>query len=263
MTHQGQATNAISSVQRAADVLKILAESVEPTQGVTEISQALGLSKATVHRTLASLKATGLVEVDELTRRYQLGPAALTLGLKYLARLDVRAMAAAAMRRLMAATHETATLSIRHGWTRLYVDQVTPPLEVKMTVSLGEPFPLHAGASSKAFLAFISPEERERYLQNAPLQKLTSATVTDVLSLRAELSAIRDRGYAVSAGERQSGASSIAAPIVGRDHEPLAVISVCGPLERMRDRVPEIAALLLEETEGISQRLGQARPSKS
>lgn len=257
MARQVEAANAINSVQRAADVLKLLAESREATLGVTEIALELDLSKATVHRTLASLRATGLVELDESSRRYQLGPAALTLGMRYLARLDVRALASAAMQRLMAATQETATLSIRHGWTRMYVDQVTPALEVKMMVSLGEPFPLHAGASSKAFLAFISPEERERYLQNAPLQRLTPATVTDVDSLRAELAAIYERGYAVSAGERQSGAASVAAPILGRDHEPLAVISVCGPLERIRHRVPNIAGLLLAETQAISQRLGR------
>ena len=39
------------------------------------------------------------------------------------------------------------------GVERIYVDQVTPSREVKMTVQVGASFPLHAGSSSKAFLA--------------------------------------------------------------------------------------------------------------
>jgi IclR family transcriptional regulator, acetate operon repressor len=160
------------------------------------------------------------------------------------------------MRRLSDLTDETATLSILTGWSRVYIGQETPAREVKMTVPLGHPFPLHAGGSSKAFLAFLSEADREKYLTGRELPSLTERTVTDQTTLRRELAAIRDRGYAVSFGERQQGAGSVAAPVFNRAGEPVAVMSVCGPAERFIQAAERVAALLLTETSALSRRLG-------
>ena len=154
----------ITSVERAADVMLLFARANSQSLGVTEIADQLSLPKAAVHRILSSLRSRSLVELDESTRRYLLGPASMTLGLRYLARLDVRRLALPALHELSTSTQETATLSLRTGDTRVYVEQVTPVREVIMSVSLGVPFPLHAGASSKAFLAFLPEEQVSAYL---------------------------------------------------------------------------------------------------
>ena len=52
------------------------------------------------------------------------------------------------LERLSRETDETATLSLRTGWERVYIDQVTPERDVKMMVQLGLRAPLHAGAST-------------------------------------------------------------------------------------------------------------------
>src|SRR5690606_9774820 len=121
------------------------------------------------HRILSALCGRELLEIDENTRRYALGRQALALGMAFLDRVDIRDLAREPMRRLTRLTNETTTLSIRVRDSRVYVDQVTPPRDVKMTVQIGAPFPLHAGSSSKAFLAFLSPEEQEAYLNSGPL----------------------------------------------------------------------------------------------
>ena len=46
----------IGAVERAADVLNAFTELDGATAGVTELSERLGLSKAVVHRILASLR---------------------------------------------------------------------------------------------------------------------------------------------------------------------------------------------------------------
>jgi DNA-binding IclR family transcriptional regulator len=245
----------IAGLERALDVLNLFAETGARTLGVTEIAQELDLSKAVVHRILASFRAKGFVEVDEESRRYSLGPRILFLGLTYLDRIDLRGVAREAMAELCESTGETATLSVRSGGTRVYIDQITPLRDVKMVVQLGMPFPLHAGASSKAFLAFLPDAERDAYLKEK-LQALTPNTITDVRSLRAELATIRERGYAQSFGERMSGAGAVAAPLFGHDDRPLAVISVCGPVERFEAEADDAAALLLDVTRRASTRLG-------
>lgn len=245
----------ILAIERATDVLALFAESDEATLGVTEIAQALGLSKAVVYRILSSFRAKGFVELDEASRRYSLGPRALHLGLAYLNRIDVPRIARPELERLSRETDETATLSLRTGGMRVYIDQVTPDRDVKMVVQLGLRVPLHAGASSKAFLAFLDPEEQQEYLSGT-LERLTKITVTNARALRKELGEIRERGYASSFGERMEGAGSVAAPILGHDARPVAVVSVCGPVERFRPEADDAAKQLLDSTTRLSRQLG-------
>lgn len=249
---QGQT---IAAVERAVDVLTLFTRTDRDSLGVTEISQALDLSKAVVHRILASFRGKGYIDLDPETRRYSLGREALALGLTYLDRIDVRRVARPAMQALVDATDETATLSVRVGQTRVYVDQVTPARDIRMVVQLGRPFPLHAGGSSKAFLAFLPEAEREAYLAG-DLPALTGLTVTDAVALRAELATIRERGYAVSYGERQAGAGSVAAPIVDHEGTAVAVMSVCGPVERFTDEMDDAVKVLLPTVAELSSRLG-------
>jgi IclR family transcriptional regulator, acetate operon repressor len=245
----------IATVERAVDVLMLFTRRRAPTLGVTEIANELKLSKAAVHRILSSLRGKGLLEVNDESRRYSLGPAALALGRAYVDKLDVRDLAQGELVALSDATDETATLSIRTENMRTYVSQVLPDREVKMTVPLGRPFPLHAGSSSKAFLAFLPETEIDEYLL-APLDQLTDTTIIDADALRADLRRIRKLGYAVSFGERQAGAGSVAAPVFDHNGRPSAVVSLCGPVERFASEVEEAAKLLLEATARISARLG-------
>lgn len=253
MTETSSST--IGSVDRATQVLHLFVETDARTLGVTEIATALDLSKAVIHRVLASLREAGFVDVDGSSRRYRLGPASLALGLAYLDRLDLRALARPVLEQLSAATHETATLSVRHGDTRTYVDQVTPLTEIRMTVPLGRPHPLHAGSSSKAFLAYLSEAEQQDYLSRE-LPQVTDLTITDRAALARELAGVRKRGYAKSFGERQPGAASVAAPVFDHEGHPAGVISICGPLERFRPRTDDAAALLVEACRGLSRQLG-------
>lgn len=251
---QGRRTETVSAIERAADVLGLFADS-GPTLGVTEIAQALALSKTVVYRVLTSLRSKGFIDFDDSTRRYSLGPKVLLLGLTYLDRIDALGLAREAMRRLSDQTSETATVSVRSEWSRVYIDQITPARDIRMVVPLGRPFPLHAGGSSKVLLAFLSDEEQDAYLRT-PLSRLTSLTVIDPAKLRDELVRIRKRGYAVSMGERQVGAGAVAAPILGHDSRPVAAMSICGPVERFRETADEAAVLLLGATRRISERLG-------
>ena len=244
----------VASVERAGRVLFCLARWGGP-RGVTAIASELGISKAVVHRILSSLLQLDLVTLDTGTRLYGLGPSVLELAASYRSQLDVRILALETMRDLVAVTDETATLSILHNDRRVYVDQVTPNREVRMTVEVGAAFPLHAGASSKAFLAWL-PDDRRREHLGSRLEPLTEATIVDANELRRELTRIREQGFAVSLGERQAGAGSVAAPLLDEQLQPVAVLSVCGPLQRFRTEIAGVAAEVVRATRALSHRLG-------
>jgi DNA-binding IclR family transcriptional regulator len=122
-------------------------------------------------------------------------------------------------------------------------------------VSVGVPFPLHAGASSKAFLAFLPREQIAAYLKNS-LTRLTPSTIVSQAALRREMQEIRERGWARSNAERQLGAASAAAPVFDHLGLPVAVISVCGPAERFEAEIDRCAARLLEVTRSLSAQMG-------
>jgi IclR family transcriptional regulator, acetate operon repressor len=251
----------VAAVTRTADVLTFLAQAPPRPVGVTEIASGLELSKAVVYRILASLQDRGYVEFDAASRRYLLGPKCLALGTAYLERTDTRHSVHDALVTLSARSEETATMSLRTGWARMYVDQILPPDDIKMVVPIGRLFPLHAGASSKAFLAFLPEAERERFFAEHPdLPALTEHTVIDPAALRAELEDIRHAGFASSRGERQQGAASVAAPVCDRSGAPTAVISVCGPIERFDARREDAARMLLEETTVLTRQAQGGAP---
>lgn len=253
----GDGSKLIASVERALDVLLLFVRSESPDLGVTEIARELGLSKAVVHRLLMTLSSRRLIDADLATRRYRLGAAALTIGAAYLDRIDLTGLVTPHLRELSLGTEETATMSVRTEWYRVYVTQIVPEREVRMEVAIGRPYPLHAGSSSKAFLAFLAESERERYLAQTHLAALTDRTIVDIDTLRSDIGGIRRRGYAVSHGERQAGAASLAAPILDRAGDPVAVISVCGPAERFGPRLETVAPHLLAATGAVSRALGR------
>ncbi|MEU8799949.1 IclR family transcriptional regulator [Spirillospora sp. NPDC048819] len=235
---------------RVADVLLLFAGGPEHL-GVSAISRELGISKAVVYRILQSLVSREVLETG--AAGYRLGPAAVALGVSALRGFNVRDAAAPALRRLRDETAETTTLSGLVGDERVYLDQFESPREVKMTVEVGRRFPLHAGSSGRVILAFL-PADRRESLLTRPLSALTDRTVTDAAALRARLTETVRDGVAVSFGERQVDAGSVAAPLFGPDGEVHGSISVCGPRHRFTpEAVDRYGTLVRDAAEEITR----------
>jgi DNA-binding IclR family transcriptional regulator len=249
-------TNAgTESAGRVADVLGLFTAG-PAALGVSEIARELGLSKAVVHRILQSLASRSFVETDPQTRGYRLGPGAVALGARALRDLDLRRTARPVLRRLREVTRETTTLSAPIGGSRVYLDQYESPQEIKMTVELGRPHPLHAGASSRAILAFM-PEETREIVIGMGLARLTPETIGEPEELRRRLAEVHSAGYATSRGERQHGAGSVAAPVFGMDGEVAGAISACGPVSRFDPATVErYVPLVCQAAAEISRALG-------
>ena len=242
------------SAARVADVLLAVGMSPEPL-GVSVLARRLSLSKAVVYRILQSLQSRQLLRFDDQSRTYALGPAALVLGSRALDGQDLRTAALPILRHLQHVTGETTTVSALVGTSRIYLDQVVSPRELKMMVEIGRSYPLHAGSSSKAILAFVSQELRDQILEEG-LDALTSRTITDAGSLVDELLRVARTGVAVSRGERQHGAASVAAPVFGCHGDVAGSISICGPIQRFdAATIRRYAPLVKRSAEEISRSL--------
>ncbi|MBK0419785.1 IclR family transcriptional regulator [Leucobacter sp. CSA1] len=252
---ENQKSSGTESATRVTSLL-LLFISGKRAWGVSEISRELGLSKAVVHRMLQALTAQSFLTQNRGTREYTLGPAAAAFGAAGMRSSDLRRVARPVLERLHAATNETVTLSSLVGEQRVYLDQIESLREIKMAVELGRLFPLNAGSSGRVILAYLS-EDRREHLLHTVLPRITSHTILDADALRADCERIREVGYAVSQGERQVGAGSVAAPIFDLDDEVVGSISICGPIDRLSVEVLEsMSGVLLEHAHEISTELG-------
>jgi DNA-binding IclR family transcriptional regulator len=230
------------AIDRALAVLGVLADASHPL-GVTEIARQIRLPKSVVHYHVSALVRNGYVEARP-DRRYGLGYAALRLGRGGYFNTELRGRALPHMRTLHRDTWETVSLSVLVGSERVCIDQLVSPQEMKLSIELGRPFPLYAGASGRAILAFLPEDAREAILRQ-PLARLTQATVIEPDLLRSQLAAVRERGLAVSRGERQLGAAAVAAPVFDR-HGVTGAIAISGPEQRFDDLAVERGERLLE-----------------
>ncbi|RAY16561.1 IclR family transcriptional regulator [Actinomadura craniellae] len=245
-----------SGIARALAVMDAVARSAE-AQGVSMIARETGLSKAVAHRILRELVAGEFLRFDEGTKVYRLGSLALNIGLAAMRELDVVTIAHRHLVALSERTGETATLSLRQGWSRVYVDQVLSSHEIRMSVALGTSHPLHAGSSSKAILAALPDTEVDDYIVRHRLDSVTDATITSAETLREEIARIRRSGYAASSGERQSGAASVASAVYGAMGQTVGSISVCGPQDTFtRGRRDELAVQVIATAAAVSADLG-------
>ncbi len=125
-----------------------------------------------------------------------------------------------------------------------------------MTVEVGRRFPLYAGASGRAILAFMPRTERDQYLSTVPLQALTTLTITDRHQLVRALEATRQAGYAVSHGERDPSAAAVAAP-VATGGTVIGSLSICGPVNRFTaERSSEFGSMVKAAAEELGRQLG-------
>ena len=211
----------------------------------------------TAHRILAALTGRRYLARDERTRRFRLGPAALELGGRARAVLDLRQAALPVLRRLARETDETALLTVPNSERdrSVCLERVESAQPLRLSVEPGRRLPLHAGASQKALLAFLAEEETERVAAGS-LERLCGATITDADALRANLAEVRERGWAISFEETNVGVWGVAVPLLDEDGTAVAAVGLAGPsarlspdevrdhLERLRDGAVEIAAPL-------------------
>ena len=245
----------IGSVARAVALLDALAAHPEG-QGVGELARSIGVSVSSASRLLATLEDGGLVRRSP-RGPFQLGVRLLALADCVTEGLEVRELAAPLLRELVAATGETATLSIPGAEAAVTVDFVSGPGDVVSRARVGRPSVPHATAVGKVLLAFDRGHPAP-----AVLTRFTERTIVEPATLARELAAVRRRQWAEAAGERDPELHAVAAPVFGRDRALVAIIGVQGPAGRFtRARMRELRPALLDATAALTTALGGAAPT--
>ena len=231
----------------------------------TDIARSLGLPIPTVHRILTALKQRGYVSQHDETKRFRLGVAALQLGDRARAVVDLRSVALPSLRNLTKATGETALLTVLtpRRDRAVCLERVETAHPLRLSVTPGRQLPLHAGAQQKALLAYLDEEELEQVI-GAGLEHLCHATITDPRLLRDELATIRRRGWASSLEETNIGVWGIAVPVVNARGEVACAVGIAGPSARLTtQRVREDVLRVHDAAGTVARALGLGVPELS
>ncbi|WP_027502380.1 IclR family transcriptional regulator [Rhodococcus sp. UNC363MFTsu5.1] len=239
----GKVDGGVRSIARAVDVLQLF-DVDHPRRTLREIVALTDLPKTTAVRVLATLDALGLI-VDQRDSTYSLGAGFLRWVDLARSLWEVGADARRVMTRLVDTCGETVNVYIRQDLSRISIAQVEGTATVRSVVKTGVPYPLETGAAAKILLGG-APESVLRQLVECRAD-------LDVDSLRREVLGIRRAGYAVTHGERELGASAVAAPILSDDGRVLAALSIGGPTSRFTaDRVDRYVEAVTESAAEVS-----------
>ncbi|GAA2262365.1 IclR family transcriptional regulator [Streptomyces amakusaensis] len=229
----GERTSPASTVQivdHALLVLKTIAEADRP-RGVRELSRDLEISKSSTQRILASLERVGLAVMDENSRKYVIGPAALTLAWRHAANSDLVSAASEATARIAAATGETACVSAVVDGRRVTVYEVESSQPLRLITGVGRPYSLFSGATGRVLLSML-PEAQLEHLVREHASTVGATVATEIAD---RVTAARERGYAFSRGEWITGGCGVAVPIATQG-TVTAALSIYGPEARLADR---------------------------
>jgi DNA-binding IclR family transcriptional regulator len=221
----------VRTAARVADILLCFADG-EAERRVADISAALHLDKGTVSRLLGTLATKGLLQVDEATHRYRLGPAIYDLGNAVRHHVSLVEAAMPSLTWLREVTGESAHLNVLVNNDRVCVAEMESLSPLRTVVDIGRPLPAYAGASGKVLLAYLPDEARQLFLTGHELKALTANTVTNRDRLIRQFDQIRADGYCVAQGERVAGLVGIAVPVRNQAGSVLASLALGIPAAR-------------------------------
>lgn len=150
----------IQSVEVGFELLRALADAPGALM-LRDLAAGAGMSAAKAHRYLVSFQRMGLVMQDPVSTRYDLGPAALRLGLAGLARIDAVKLARERIPGLLAETGHTLAIAVWGNQGPTMVHWAEAPQSVPVTLRLGDVMPLLTSATGRCFAAFMPREGRD------------------------------------------------------------------------------------------------------
>jgi DNA-binding IclR family transcriptional regulator len=199
---------------------------------LAQVVRRTGLPRSSAHRLLERL-----VQLRWLRRHgrdYELGMKLVELGSLAVHQDRIHRAAQPFLHELHRATGLVVHLAVLDGADVVYLEKIAGRFGAAVPTRVGGRQPAHCTAVGKALLAFMDPNRLDEFDIDL-LTRKTRYSISTRRQLAEELTAIRARGVAYERAESLAGFGCVAAPIgdVGNSGEPIAAVSVCGPLDRM------------------------------
>jgi IclR family transcriptional regulator, acetate operon repressor len=203
---------------------------------LAELAATAGVPKPTMHRWLAALEQSGLLQRTLDGRRFELAPRATRLAFSILGNRPGGAVRHEILQRVVQEVGEACNLTVLDGTQVSYLDRVEAEWLLRISFQRGSKVPAYCSASGKLFLALMRPAKRDLLLRQMPLERLTDNTIASKPELLRELAEIRRNGYALDREEFLAGLVCLAVPIFlpkARSRSCVAALAIQAPITRM------------------------------
>ncbi len=230
----GKPVYLVPAVDRALRILELL-KTAGHDMTLAEIAKTTGWHKSSIQKMLVTLNHHGVLERDEMTKRYSLGITLAEYGRVALNKLDLRVTAKPFLKELVDFSDETAVLAILNGTKMVMVDKKEPILAIRASPFIGMRFPATATSNGKALLAWLPEDRVNEIMRIEGLPRFTRKSITQDSVYRADLAATRERGYAIDREEFQEGVSGASAPVFNPHGQVIATLSLAAPEFRVSD----------------------------
>lgn len=254
-TPAGTRTPTGSVTGRALRVLEAFTPSA-PVLTLSEISRRSGLPLTTAHRLVSELAGWGALERDR-ERGYRIGLRLWEIAALAPRGLGLREVALPHLSDLARVTGENVQLAVREELSVVYVERLAGRASVPVLTRVGGRFALTPTSVGRVLLAHAPPDVQERALALRQ-RRYTAQTECDPVRLRKVLAEVRQTGVAVCERQVTSDSVSVAAPVLGPDHEVVAAVSVVAHVETVQAHT--LVPLVQVAASGISRALGAPPP---
>jgi DNA-binding IclR family transcriptional regulator len=222
----------------------------------TDVAAATESNRSTAFRLLTSLEQAGLLRRDSPTGRYCLGVKFLQYGESVRAGTGLVDVAEPALRRLSAATRQSATLGIREGFGARCIYRIPGPEVEVFAWRVGEWLPMHAGAAPKALLSALPDVELDRFFAQPGERRTRHGLLTEP-EIRDDVARIREQGWSLNREGLTPGVSSLGAVVLNSTGTPVCAISVAGLDHHYRgDGLRQTATAVTETAAELGQLFG-------
>ena len=252
-----QTKNPNKSLLRALSVIK----SFNPNElelGSTDIAKKTGIPIPTAYRILSTFAEAGLLEKNENTNKYRIGPVFYMIGNLYLSTTDILRAAEPVVRVMNELTGEQASLStLDHKGNITFMMREDTKHRLRIDTSVGFTSPAYAHAPGKALLSELTDVEIDSLYLQEKLEPLTRKTVSTKTELKKELELVRKTGFVLNSEQAIEGAEAVAAVIRDDTGKAVAAMTIGAPLVRINKTRREILIKLVKMgTSLISYKLG-------
>lgn len=209
--------SSLIGVERTARILNAVAEA--ESGNLTEISRRTELNETTALRYLNSLSSLGYVERFNSTQ-YRLGWEVFRLGQRAFTNQIPADAVRPTMERLVTEFNETVNFAAHKDRSVVILEVVEGRRAVKQVSNVGQNDPWHASALGKSMLATMPDSVWRDLVASSGLPELTPNTITTMKKMAAEISEIRERGFAVDHEEAAEELTCVAAAVPTSGGEP-------------------------------------------
>ncbi|NQU43013.1 IclR family transcriptional regulator [bacterium] len=246
----------VQSVEKALRLLNVVAAREEPL-GVRELARLTDLHPATAQGLLATLRGMDYVQLDESTKRYSVGSAALHLGSSQSESDRLAALVHPVLDSLFSRFGETVAALAEIAGTIHVVDWIQTRQSLAVIHRPGPVEAPHYMASGAVVLAYRDAAAQKAYARSVDLAKYGPNLPTTQASLLKELREIRTAGWAERENAGNSGVAAWAAPVLdGRGRLVVAIGCSC-PLARLNATLrTKLARSVKQAARDLSETLG-------